>query len=32
MEKDSRISKWWEVKEWGEIVSDLMIGKKKQLQ
>ena len=28
MEKDSRISKWWEVKEWGESVSDLMIGKK----
>ena len=27
MEKFYRISKWWEVKDWGESVSELMIGK-----
>ena len=27
-----RSSKWWEVKDWGESASDLMIVKKKQLQ
>jgi len=32
MEKVYRSSKWWEVKDWGESVSELMIGKKKQLQ
>jgi len=31
MEKVYRSSKWWEVKDWGESVSELMI-KKKQLQ
>ena len=30
MEKVYRSSKWWEVKDWGESVSELMI--KKQLQ
>jgi len=32
MEKVYRSSKWWEVKDWGESVSELMIVKKKQLQ
>jgi len=33
MEKVYRSSKWWEVKDWGESVSKLMIvNKKKQLQ
>jgi len=27
MEKDYRSSKWWEVKDWGENVSELMIRK-----
>jgi len=27
MEKVYRISKWWEVKDWGESVSELMIVK-----
>ena len=27
MEKVYRSSKWWEVKDWGESVSELMIGK-----
>ena len=27
MEKVYRISKWWEVKDWGESVSELMIKK-----
>ena len=31
MEKFYRSSKWWEVKDWGESVSELMIVKK-QLQ
>ena len=31
MEKVYRSSKWWEVKDWGEILSELMIVKK-QLQ
>ena len=31
MEKVYRSSKWWEVKDWGEYVSELMIVKK-QLQ
>ena len=31
MEKIYRSSKWWEVKDWGESVNELMIGKK-QLQ
>jgi len=31
MEKVYRSSKWWEVKDWGESVSELMIVKK-QLQ
>ena len=31
MEKVYRSSKWWEVKDWGESVNELMI-KKKQLQ
>jgi len=31
MEKVYRSSKWWEVKDWGESVSELMI-EKKQLQ
>jgi len=31
MEKVYRSSKWWEVKDWGESVSKLMIVKK-QLQ
>ena len=31
MQKVCRSSKWWEVKDWGESVSELMI-KKKQLQ
>jgi len=26
MEKIYRSSKWWEVKDWGESVSELMIG------
>ena len=26
MEKVYRSSKWWEVKDWGESVSELMIG------
>ena len=30
MEMVYRSSKWWEVKDWGESVSELMI--KKQLQ
>ena len=29
MEKVYRSSKWWEVKDWGESVSELMIVKKK---
>ena len=29
MEKVYRSSKWWEVKDWGENVSELVIGKKK---
>ena len=28
MEKVYRSSKWWEVKDWGESVSKLVIGKK----
>ena len=33
MEKVYRSSKWWEVKDWGESVSELKIVKKKnQLQ
>ena len=28
MEKVYRSSKWWEVKDWGESMSELMIGKK----
>ena len=33
IEKVYRSSKWWEVKDWGESASDLMIVKKnKQLQ
>ena len=32
IEKVYRSSKWWEVKDWGEIVSELMIVKIKQLQ
>jgi len=28
MEKVYRSSKWWEVKDWGESVSELMIRKK----
>jgi len=28
MEKVYRSSKWWEVKDWGESVSELGIGKK----
>ena len=28
MEKVYRSSKWWEVKDWGESMSDLMIVKK----
>jgi len=33
LEKVCRSSKWWEVKNWGESVSELMIlKKKKQLQ
>ena len=28
MEKVYRSSKWWEVKDWGESVSELMIVKK----
>ena len=28
MEKVYRSSKWWEVKDWGESVSELMIGEK----
>jgi len=33
MEKVFRSSMWWEVKDWGESVSELMIvKKKKQLQ
>jgi len=33
MEKVYRSSKWWEVKDWGEGVSELMmVKKKKQLQ
>jgi len=31
MEKVYRSSKWWEVKDWGESVSELTIVKKKQL-
>jgi len=31
-EKVYRSSKWWEVKDWGESVSELMIVKEKQLQ
>ena len=31
MEKVYRSSKWWEVKDWGERVSELMFGEK-QLQ
>ena len=30
MEKVYRSSKWWEVKDWGESVSELGIGKNKQ--
>ena len=30
MEKVYRSSKWWEVKDWGESVSELMIEKKLQ--
>ena len=29
MEKFYKSSKWWEVKNWGESVCELMIGKKK---
>ena len=29
MEKVYRSSKWWEVKDWGESASELMIVKKK---
>ena len=32
MEKVYKSSKWCEVKEWGETVSELMIVKKNQLQ
>jgi len=32
MEKVYRSSKWWEVKDWGESVSELMIEKKNELQ
>jgi len=32
MEKVYRSSKWWEVKDWGEQVSELMIVKKNKLQ
>ena len=32
MEKVYSSSKWWEVKDWGESVSELKIEKKKQLQ
>ena len=32
MEKFYRNSKGWEVKDWGESVSELGIGKKKQYQ
>ena len=32
MEKVYRSSKWWEVKDWGESASELMIVKKKPLQ
>ena len=32
MEKVYRSSKWWEVKDWGESVSELMTGKEKHLQ
>ena len=32
MEKVYRSSKWWEVKDWDESVSELMIEKKTQLQ
>jgi len=28
MEKVYRNSKWWEVKDWGESVSELVIGEK----
>jgi len=28
MEKVYRSSKWWEVKDWGESVSELMTGEK----
>jgi hypothetical protein len=28
MEKVCRSSKWWEVKDWGESVSELMTGEK----
>ena len=30
MEKVYRSSKWWEVKDWGESVSELMIERKKK--
>ena len=30
MDKVYRSSKWWEVKDWGESMSELMIGKKNQ--
>ena len=30
MEKVYRSSKWWEVKDWGESVSELMIAKQKK--
>jgi len=32
MEKFYRSTKWWEVKDWGESASELVIVKKKQLQ
>jgi len=30
MESVYRSSKWWEVKDWGESVSELVIGEKKK--
>ena len=32
MEKVYGSSKWWDVKDWGESVSELMIVKKKKIQ
>jgi len=31
MEKVYKSSKWWEVKDWGESVSELMIEKKRTI-